>query len=93
MNGTFKIGSLTSIPIRVHWSFLLVLPFLASLFARHFLEAVRVAGIPPERVQGSPWVWGLLVAVGLFVSVLVHELAIRSMPAEKGDESQTSRSS
>ncbi len=70
-----QIGTIRGIPIRIHVTFLLILPLLAYGFGRSFTEAARLAGVPAERLSGSPWVWGLLVALALFLSVLVHELA------------------
>ncbi|WP_426749125.1 site-2 protease family protein [Myxococcus sp. Y35] len=73
--GSFQIGSFRGIPVRVHVSLLLVLPLLAFLFGGAFRRAAEVAEVPPERLGGSPALWGLAVAVGLFASVFVHELA------------------
>jgi Zn-dependent protease len=71
----FRVARIRGIPIRIHFTFLLVLPFLAYSFGNGFVEAARLAGIPPERIVGSRWLWGLGVALALFASVLVHELA------------------
>lgn len=73
--GALRIGSIAGIPIRIHVTFLLVLPLLAFGFGRVYRDAARLAGIPAERLAGSPFLWGLVVALGLFASVLVHELA------------------
>ncbi|NVJ01739.1 site-2 protease family protein [Myxococcus sp. AM009] len=73
--GSIQIGSFRGIPVRVHFSLLLVLPLLAFLFGGAFRRAAEVAEVPPERLGGSPALWGLVVAVGLFASVFVHELA------------------
>lgn len=71
----FQIGTIRGIPIRIHYTFLLVLPFLAYGFGQNFVGAARLAGVPADRLSGPPWLWGLLVALALFASVLVHELA------------------
>jgi Zn-dependent protease/CBS domain-containing protein len=71
----FQVGRIRGIPIRIHFTFLLVLPFLAYAFGQNFAGAARLAGVPAESLSGSPWLWGLLVALALFASVLVHELA------------------
>ncbi|GHG67968.1 site-2 protease family protein [Comamonas sp. JC664] len=73
--GSFQIGSFRGIPIRVHFSLVIVLPVLAFLFGGAFRRAAEVAEVPSERLSGSPALWGLAVAVGLFASVFVHELA------------------
>ncbi len=73
--GSLQVGAFRGIPIRVHFTLLLILPLLAVMFGGAFRRAAEVAEVPPERLLGSPAVWGLGVAVGLFASVLVHELA------------------
>jgi len=73
--GAIRIGSIAGIPIRIHVTFLIILPFLAFGFARVYREAARAAGVPPEQLGGSPLLWGFVVALALFVSVLLHELA------------------
>lgn len=73
--GGFRIGSVRGIPIRVHFTLLLILPLLAWAFSRVFSEAARVAEVAPGELVGSPLLWGLGMAVALFFSVLLHELA------------------
>ncbi|MBZ4415161.1 site-2 protease family protein [Myxococcus sp. RHSTA-1-4] len=73
--GSFQVGAFRGIPIRVHFTLLLVLPLLAVMFGGAFRRAAELAEVPPERLLGSPALWGLGVAVGLFASVFVHELA------------------
>lgn len=73
--GSFQVGAFRGIPVRVHFTLLLVLPLLAVMFGGAFRQAAEVAEVPPERLLGPPALWGLGVAVGLFVSVFVHELA------------------
>ncbi len=75
MGGSITLARIRGIPIRVHYSLLIALPFLAYLFAQHFLQAARLADVPPNAVGGTPYVWGAVIALGLFVSVLLHELA------------------
>jgi Zn-dependent protease/CBS domain-containing protein len=78
MRGSFRIGRIGGIDIRLHFTFLLILPILALAFSRTFAsfrEASLMAGIPPEQLRGSPLFWGTVLAIALFLSVLVHELA------------------
>ncbi|MFZ5472158.1 MAG: M50 family metallopeptidase [Myxococcota bacterium] len=84
MGGAFKLATIRGIPIRIHFSFLLVLPFLALLFGRVFSAAAQAARVPPEQLTGSPWLWGLGLAVSLFLAVLVHELAHALYAIKKG---------
>lgn len=83
--GGFKIGSIRGIPIRIHFTFLLILPLLAFAFSRAFREAARMADVPPSQL-GSPLLWGLGLALALFVSVLLHELAHSLYALRKGGQ-------
>ncbi|MBM7112542.1 site-2 protease family protein [Archangium primigenium] len=84
MRGHIQVGSLKGIPIRVHFTFLLILPFLAWSFSQAFRAAAVAADVPPERLSGPPIAWGLGVAVALFLSVLLHELAHSVYALRKG---------
>jgi Zn-dependent protease/CBS domain-containing protein len=86
VRANIQVLTLKGIPIRVHFSFLLILPFLAWSFGRSFELAARAADVPPERLVGAPLLWGLGVAVALFLSVLVHELAHSLYALSKGGE-------
>lgn len=79
----FKIGSIRGIPIRIHFTFLIVLPLLAFLFSRVFQDAARLAEVPPAEL-GNPLLWGLGIALALFLSVLLHELAHSLYALRKG---------
>ncbi len=71
---SYRIATIGGIPIRIHVSFLLVLPLVAFGFERAMGEATRLAGVD-ARTLGSPIVWGIGIALALFACVLVHELA------------------
>ncbi len=86
MRGAFRIATLRGIPIRLHYSFLLVLPLLVWLFGQFFRNTAEAAHVPPERLAGSPYLWGLGLVVALFLSVLVHELAHSLYALRKGGE-------
>src|SRR5262244_2948646 len=82
----FRIGTIKGIPIRVHYSFLLILPFLAYQFGLLFVSAARHADVPPQMIQGHPFIWGLGLALALFLSVLLHELAHSLYALRKGGQ-------
>jgi Zn-dependent protease/CBS domain-containing protein len=73
--GAFRVASFRGVPILIHYSLILVLPLLALMFGGVFRQAARVAEVPVAPGGVAPFLWGLGVAVGLFASVLVHELA------------------
>lgn len=71
---SFRIGRIRGIDLRIHFTFLLILPLLAYAFAQAFEAAARAAGVPSGSLFGSPILWGLGMALALFAAVLVHEL-------------------
>jgi Zn-dependent protease len=81
---SLRIATIRGIPIRIHVSFLLVLPFLALLFGRVFNEAASAAGVPPGALGAPAWIWGLGLAIALFASVLLHELAHAFFAIQRG---------
>lgn len=84
--GSFRIASFRGIPILIHFSLLLALPLLTLLFGKVFEQAGAAAGVGPEQLGNVRYLWGLGVAVGLFASVLVHELAHVVYALRKGGE-------
>jgi Zn-dependent protease len=68
---------LLGIPISLDLSFLIVLPLFAFLIGSQLPLYLRLLQIsaPPDLLQGpTPYLLGLLAALGLFLSVLLHEL-------------------
>lgn len=63
------------VPIRAHWTLLLIIPYLAITLAYQFTAMASLAGVEHARLTLPPLVWGGLLAVGLFASVAIHELA------------------
>ncbi|MFB6354731.1 MAG: site-2 protease family protein, partial [Halobacteriales archaeon] len=81
---SYTIGRVWGIPIRVNTSLLVFLPILAWLIGSGgqievyagFIEGLTGVGFDLARLRAgsTPWVIGLVAAVGLFASVTVHEL-------------------
>ncbi|MFC6613522.1 CBS domain-containing protein [Halopenitus salinus] len=77
-----QIGSAFGIPIRLNWTFLLVLPLFAFLIGRDVsVIAGMIGGTLPAEIDVAlleegylPWILGFASVVGLFVGVLLHEL-------------------
>ncbi|MBO1436715.1 site-2 protease family protein [Meiothermus sp. CFH 77666] len=69
--------SILGIPLSLDLSFLIVLPLFAFLIGSQlpvYLQLLQISA-PPDLLQGpTPYLLGLLAAVGLFLSVLIHEL-------------------
>jgi Zn-dependent protease/CBS domain-containing protein len=64
--GAMRVFSVGGVPVRLHWTFFLALPWIALSMSRRF------AGL--EALSIPPLVWGLFLALLLFASVFLHEL-------------------
>ncbi|HOB17101.1 MAG TPA: CBS domain-containing protein [Candidatus Methanoculleus thermohydrogenotrophicum] len=92
MDASLQIGNLVGIPVRLHWSFLLVIPLFAWIIGSQIeLTAELIAilfGVPIDLtlilVGFNSYVLGTIVALGLFGGVLVHELAHSLIAKAKG---------
>ncbi|HZD43026.1 MAG TPA: site-2 protease family protein, partial [Methanomicrobiales archaeon] len=91
--GSLQIGKIYDIPLLLHWSLLLIIPLFAWIIGVQIEVTARlVAGIFQVPInslallnQGLyPYIWGSIVAVGLFVGVLIHELAHSILAKRKG---------
>jgi Zn-dependent protease len=81
---SFTVGSVWGIPIRINTSLIIFLPILAWLIGSGgqiqvyagFIETLTGVGfdLAQLRAGSTPWVIGITAAVGLFVSVTIHEL-------------------
>ena len=75
------VGSAFGIPIRLNWTFLIVLPLFAYLIGSEvatigeLMNETMGAGIDVAAIGAgyTPWLLGLAAALGLFGGVLLHE--------------------
>lgn len=73
----FPLFRILGIPLYLDFSFLLMLPLLAFLIGSNLPVYLELFGLPqdPSLLQGIlPFLLGLSAALGLFASVLFHEL-------------------
>jgi Zn-dependent protease/CBS domain-containing protein len=81
---SYQLLTVWGIPIRVNTSLLIFLPILAWLIGSGqqitlyagLIEGLTGVGFDPAilRAGTTPWLIGIFAAVGLFVSVTIHEL-------------------
>jgi Zn-dependent protease/CBS domain-containing protein len=70
LKGAWKIGTIMGIPIRIHFSWLIVFGLITWLLSSRYFPQVT-----PDLPFVSYWVNGVLAALFLFGSVAFHELA------------------
>jgi len=73
--GSLTLLHVRGIPIRGHWTLLLVVPYLAAVLSVQFEAVARLAGVHHVHLVLPPLVWGAILALGLFASVALHEIA------------------
>jgi len=73
MRWSLPLGRIRGISLKLHVSFLLVIPLLAPAFAAQLGAALSSRGVEPG--MGLLLGYGVLMVLGLFASVLLHELA------------------
>ena len=79
MQGSFKVGTIAGIEVRVHYTWLLALFFISwSLAVGYFPSTNR------SLSASTDWVLGLAAALLLFASVLVHELGHSLVATARG---------
>ncbi|MBN1431840.1 MAG: CBS domain-containing protein [Methanomicrobiaceae archaeon] len=96
MKDSIQIGQLFGIPIRLHFTFLIVIPLFTMIIAFQiaysvsFLEMVfRLPGSVDTSIITSghtPYILGMVVTLSLFAGVLIHELAHSVVAISKGLE-------
>jgi len=92
MDGSLEIGRVFGIPVRLHFTFLLVIPLFAWIIGSQIGLTVDLIeglfGIPIDRTiitqEYIPYILGALVALSLFFCVFVHELAHSLIARAKG---------
>ena len=96
MKDSIQIGELFGIPIRLHFTFLIVIPLFTLIIAYQieysvsFLETVFGLPGPVDTslitAGQMPYILGMIVTLSLFAGVLIHELAHSVVAISKGLE-------
>jgi Zn-dependent protease len=75
MNSSLQLGKIMGIPIRLHWTFLLVILYIAWAFASISQQVLgRTYGLGSIEPASLRWTYSLVFAVVLFACVALHEL-------------------
>jgi Zn-dependent protease/CBS domain-containing protein len=92
MNGSLKIGTIYGIPVLLHWTFLLIIPFFAWIIGTQIVLTADLIsdlfsiGIDTSLITAgvTPYILGTIVALGLFFGVFIHEMAHCVLAKSKG---------
>lgn len=83
MDGSLRIGRLFGIPIMIHFTFLLIIPLFAWIIGTDISYTVTMVSdlfgitIDDTLITNGffPYLLGLIIALGLFFGVFIHELS------------------
>jgi Zn-dependent protease len=85
MNSSLELGKVMGIPVRLHWTFIFIIIFVAWDFASFHQVAGGVTygfgAIEPARLR---WLYSLLFALVLFACVALHELGHSYIARRRG---------
>ena len=84
MKEAIVVGRIYGIPVKIHFTFLLIIPFLAWVIGSNFSFIAERAGVPLENLLLNPYLSSLIMALALFFSVLLHELAHSRVAQSQG---------
>jgi Zn-dependent protease/predicted transcriptional regulator len=92
MDASIQIGKIAGIPVRLHFTFLLVIPLFAWIIGSQIVLTTELLavlfGVPIDLTlitEGwMPYILGTIVALGLFVGVFIHEMAHSLLAKSKG---------
>src|SRR6266576_5001552 len=79
MQGSFRIGTVAGIEVRVHYSWLLAFVFIAWSLAVGYFPSTN-----DTLSRRTDWVLGVIAALLLFASVLIHELGHSFVARSRG---------
>ncbi len=88
MKTSFKIGTISGIPVKLHISLIIIVGFIAWSVGSNLFQLAEFMGVAPPQVSPGfeSYLLGGVIAIGLFVSVLAHELAHSIMAQKEGIE-------
>ncbi|HOV81150.1 MAG TPA: M50 family metallopeptidase [Methanothrix sp.] len=75
MNRSLEIGKIMGIPVRLHWTLLLIILYVAAAFVTFSQDIYgRTYGFGDIEPQAVRWIYSLAFALILFICVAAHEL-------------------
>ncbi|MEF8833166.1 MAG: site-2 protease family protein [Candidatus Thermoplasmatota archaeon] len=77
MKTSIKIGTIKGIPIKLHITLLIAIGIIGWSVGYSVYQIAELIGVDPTGISAGleSYVLGFAIAIGLFISVLIHELA------------------
>lgn len=72
------------VAVKLHISLLFLLLYVVLISLAQFKLVVAASGLSADQISGTPFLWSLIFAVALMLSVLVHELGHVFVAQSKG---------
>ncbi len=79
MRGALKIGRIAGVEIGIHYTWIFAFIFFAWIFAQLTFPALF-----PNWSTATYWIAGIIVSIGIFISVLIHELCHSLVAIRRG---------
>ncbi len=86
LKNSFKIGSISDIPIKLHISFIIALPFIAWAVSTNIEMMAELMNINYSNMVIPDYILGLVIVIALFISVGLHELGHSFVARSRGNE-------
>ncbi len=83
---SFEIGKISDIPIKLHISFIIALPFIAWLVSTNIETMANLMNISYQNMVIPDYVLGLIITIFLFGSVALHELGHSFVARSRGQK-------
>src|SRR6056297_2846755 len=83
---SFEIGKISDIPIKLHISFIIALPFIAWLVSTNIETMANLMNISYQNIVIPDYVLGLIITIFLFGSVALHELGHSFVARSRGQK-------
>jgi Zn-dependent protease/predicted transcriptional regulator len=71
--GYLTLVTIRGVPLRLHFSLIFIMAYVVVIASINFPFIVQRANVDPTVLSWDPIVWGILFAVGLFISIAIHE--------------------
>src|SRR6185312_6239272 len=72
-SGSIRIARIRGIDLKIHFSLIFLLIYVIFIAAVQFPITVAQSGVNGRSLIWNPPLWGVIIAIGLFISVALHE--------------------